>query len=122
MGGLANATHTLHRLHSLRYWDLGPKPLVGHCSGLADALIRVYDDGRAVIETHEHNGDFNNAEFSLALRQRAGIARPRAKGDGLSGVTSDRESSAFISGPAGLVGGLPLRRAMNPWKMPDASR
>jgi len=41
--GLANAIYTLHRLNSRRYWDLGPKPLVGHCSGLADALIRVYD-------------------------------------------------------------------------------
>ena len=58
MGGLANATHTLHRLNSLRYWDLGPKPLVGHWSCLADALIRVYDAAGNVTETHEHNGDF----------------------------------------------------------------
>ena len=95
MGGLANATQTLHRLNSLRYWDLGPKPLVWHWSCLADALI--------------------------PLAHRAGIARPRAEGDELSGVTSDRESFAFISGAAGLVGGLPLRRAMNPWAMPEAS-
>ena len=58
MGGLANATHTLHRLHSLRYWDLGPKPLVGHWSGLADALIRIYDAAGNVIEKHQHDGDF----------------------------------------------------------------
>ncbi len=31
--------------------------------------------------------------------QRAGIAPPHAAGDGLSGVTSDGESFAFISGP-----------------------
>ena len=55
------------------------------------------------------------------LTQRAGIASPHAEGDGLSGVTSDRESFAFISGPAGVVGGVPLTRAMNPWAMPEAS-
>src|SRR5215475_3432271 len=33
----------------------------------------------------------------------------------------DRESSAFISGPAAFVGGVPLTRAMNPWAMPEAS-
>ena len=53
--------------------------------------------------------------------QRAGIARPHAEGDGLSGVTSDRESFGFISGPAAFVGGVPLTRAMNPWAMPEAS-
>jgi hypothetical protein len=58
MGGLANAIHRLHRLHSLRYWDLGPKPLVGHWSGLADALIRIYDAAGNVIEKHQHDGDF----------------------------------------------------------------
>jgi len=51
MGGLANAIHTLHRPNSLRYWDLGPKPLVGHWSCLADALIRVYDAAGNVTET-----------------------------------------------------------------------
>ncbi len=55
------------------------------------------------------------------LTQRAGIAFPHAEGDGLSGVTSDRETFAFISGPAGVVGGVPLARAMNPWAMPEAS-
>src|SRR5205823_7991170 len=53
--------------------------------------------------------------------QRAGIAPPHAEGDGLSGVTSERETFAFISGPAGVVGGVPLTRAMNPWAMPEAS-
>jgi len=38
--------------------DLGPKLLVGHRSGLADAVIRVYDAAGNVIETHEHKGDF----------------------------------------------------------------
>jgi hypothetical protein len=71
MGGLANATHTLHRLHSLQYWDLGPKPLVGHCSGLADALIRVYGAAGNVTERHEYNGDFKQPSFHshYALRR-----------------------------------------------------
>ena len=55
------------------------------------------------------------------LTQRAGIASPHAAGDGLSGVTSDGETFAFISVPAGVVGGVPLTRAMNPWAMPEAS-
>src|SRR6516162_9722754 len=53
--------------------------------------------------------------------QRAGIASPHAAGDGLSGARSDRESFAFISDPTGVVGGVPLTRAMNPWAMPEAS-
>src|SRR5438034_4310336 len=53
--------------------------------------------------------------------QRAGIAPPHAEGDGLSGATSDRETFAFISGPAGVVGGVPLTRARIPWAMPEAS-
>ena len=48
------------------------------------------------------------------LTQRAGIASPHAEGDGLSGMTSDRESNAFISVPASFVGGVPLMRARNP--------
>jgi len=55
------------------------------------------------------------------LAQRAGIAPPHAAGDGSSGVTSDGEMFAFISGPGGVVGGVPLTRAMNPWAMPEAS-
>ena len=46
--------------------------------------------------------------------QRASIALPHAAGDGLSGASSDREAFAFISGPAGVVGGVPLTRAMIP--------
>ena len=53
--------------------------------------------------------------------QRAGIAPPHAEGDELSGVTSDRETFVFISAPAGVVGGVPLTRARNPWAMPEAS-
>jgi hypothetical protein len=55
------------------------------------------------------------------LIQRAGFASPHAAGDGLSGVISDGEAFAFISGPAGVVGGVPVTRAMNPWAMPEAS-
>ena len=53
--------------------------------------------------------------------QRARTAPPHAEGDELSGVTSDRETFAFISAPAGVVGGVPLTRARNPWAMPAAS-
>jgi len=53
--------------------------------------------------------------------QRAGFAPPHAEGDRLSGVTSNRDSFAFISGPAAFVGGVPLTRAMIPWPMPAAS-
>jgi hypothetical protein len=53
--------------------------------------------------------------------QRAGIAPPHAAGEGLSGVISDGETFAFISGAAGVVGGVPLTRARNPWAMPEAS-
>ena len=53
--------------------------------------------------------------------QRAGITRPPAVGDGLSGVSSDRELNAFNSVPGSFVGGVPLTRAMNPWAMPEAS-
>ena len=51
----------------------------------------------------------------------AGITPPHAEGDRLSGVTCDGETFAFISGPVGVVGGLPLTRAMIPWAMPEAS-
>ena len=54
------------------------------------------------------------------LTQRAGIASPHAEGDVLSGVARDGEVNAFISGPAGFVGGVPLMRARNPW-VPEAS-
>jgi len=61
------------------------------------------------------------AQAPEAQTHRAGIAPPHAEGDGLSGATGDRESNAFISGPAAFVGGVPLTRAMNPWAMPEAS-
>jgi hypothetical protein len=53
--------------------------------------------------------------------QRAGIAPPHAAGDELSGAASDRAMFAFISVPVGVVGGVPLMRARNPWAMPEAS-
>jgi hypothetical protein len=53
--------------------------------------------------------------------QRASTAPPHAEGEELSGVTSDRETFAFISAPAGVVGGVPVTRARNPWAMPAAS-
>jgi len=62
-----------------------------------------------------------NARILADHPQRAGIASPHAAGDGLSGARSDRESFAFISDPTGVVGGVPLTRAMNPWAMPEAS-
>ena len=68
---------------------------------------------------HRHKAP--TAQAPRCSTQRAGIAPPHAAGDGLSGVTSDRETFAFISGPAGVVGGVPLTRAMNPWAMPEAS-
>jgi hypothetical protein len=61
-----------------------------------------------------------NCNVKVAIRQRAGAAPPHADGDRLSGVTSDRETF-FISAPAGVVGGLPLMRARNPWAIPEAS-
>jgi hypothetical protein len=53
--------------------------------------------------------------------QRAGIASPHAEDDKLSVVPGDWESIAFISVPAGCVGGVPIARAMNPWAMPEVS-
>jgi hypothetical protein len=61
------------------------------------------------------------AKGRRCLTQRAGIASPHAEGDGLSGVTRDGEVNAFISIPAGVVGGVPVTRARNPWAMPEAS-
>ena len=46
--------------------------------------------------------------------QRAGFAPPHAEDEESSGVTSDGEALAFISAPAGVVGGVPLMRARNP--------
>ena len=52
--------------------------------------------------------------------QRTGIEPPHAEGERVSGVTGDRETFVFISVPAGVVGGVPLTRARNPW-VPEAS-
>ncbi len=47
-----------------RLWYAGPNADINavgyakHRSRSHDALIRVYDDGGNVIETHEHKGDF----------------------------------------------------------------
>ena len=71
--------------------------------------------------TNPHRHKAPTAQAPQCSTQRAGITPPRAEGDGLSGVTSDRESFAFISAPACCVGGVPLTRAKNPWAMPEAS-
>jgi hypothetical protein len=59
-------------------------------------------------------------QWPRCLTQRAGIAPPHAEGDRSSGATSVRETFGFISAPAGVVGGVPLTRARNPW-VPEAS-
>ena len=46
--------------------------------------------------------------------QRVGTPLPHAEGEELSGVSGDRELNAFMFGPAGLVGGVPVMRARNP--------
>jgi hypothetical protein len=88
------------------------------------------DRTRSCARTTQHAGQASGARIVTKRRrrraprcstQRAGIAPPHAEGDGLSGATSDRETFAFISGPARVVGGVPLTRAMNPWAMPEAS-
>jgi hypothetical protein len=58
---------------------------------------------------------------AVCSTQRAGIASPHAEDDGLSGVTRDGETDAFICGPAAFVGGKPVTRARNPWAIPEPS-
>ena len=53
-------------------------------------------------------------KWSRYLTQRASFASPHAERDVLSGVVRDGEVDAFICGPAGFVGGVPLMRARNP--------
>src|SRR4029450_4882858 len=67
---------------------------------------------------HRHKA--RTARAPRCSTQRAGVAPPHAEGDGSSGVTSGRESNAFISVPAGGTGSGPLTRARNPW-VPEAS-
>ena len=77
---------------------------------------------RSPVPYHSRTFDLESVRLrAIEATQRAGIAPPHAEGDGLSGVTRDGETSAFISGPAACVGGVPLTRAMNPWAMPEAS-
>ena len=63
--------------------------------------------------TNPHRHKAPTAQAPRCSTQRAGITRPHAEGDGLSGVTSDRELNAFNSVPASFVGSVPLTRAMN---------
>jgi hypothetical protein len=72
--------------------------------------IQIPRGGRSGLQTHIAP----TAQAPQCSTQRAGIAPPHAEGDELSGVTGERESNAFISGPAAFVGGMPLTRARNP--------
>ena len=81
-------------------------PLAAHSANNAAWLVR-----RCVL----------NCKYEGRHPQRAGIALPHAEGEELSRVTCDGEAFAFISTPAGVVGGVPLIRARNPWAMPEAS-
>ena len=49
------------------------------------------------------------------------VVDPATSAPRCSTQRADRELSAFISGLASFVGGVPLTRAMNPWAMPEAS-
>jgi hypothetical protein len=87
----------------------------------ADEKLTAFMELQAAIHRQPQSSQRPTAKGPRCSTQRAGIAPPHAEGEGLSGVTSDRETFAFISGPAGVVGGVPLTRAMNPWAMPEAS-
>ena len=102
----------------VKYWEIIARNLKkrGWSLGYVSALD---SNGRTIWIVDAHRGD--GAGPPRCSTQRAGIAPPHAEGDGLSGVTSERESNAFISVPAGVAGGVPLTRAMNPWAMPEAS-
>ena len=81
-----------------------------------DTLIHPHF-GLLLVRSHLRK----TGQFSAWSTQRAGAGPPHAARDGLSGVTSDGETFAFISGPVGVVGGVPVTRAMIPWAMPEAS-
>jgi hypothetical protein len=85
----------------------------------APRLFRPQTRRPGIRGPHRHKAP--TVQAPRCSTQRAGMASPHAEGDGLSGVTSDGETFAFISGPAGVVGGVPVTRAMNPWAMPAAS-
>ena len=42
----------------VRRGDVVHRPARKFCSRSHDAVIRVYDEGGNLIETHEHKGDF----------------------------------------------------------------
>ena len=61
----AIALRFLRMLPFGRLWYDTPDNAVGyaqHFSRSHDAVIRVYDDAGDVIQTHEHKGDFREAE------------------------------------------------------------
>ena len=87
----------------------------------ADEKLTAFMELQAAIHRQPESSQRPTAKVPRCSTQRAGIASPHAEGDELSGVTSDRESNAFISVPAASVGGVPVTRARNPWAMPEAS-
>jgi hypothetical protein len=87
----------------------------------ADERLAVFVELEPAIHRQPASSQSADGAGPRCSTQRAGTAPPHAEGDELSGVTSDRESNAFISVPASLTGGLPLTRARNPWAMPEAS-
>jgi hypothetical protein len=87
----------------------------------ADEKLTAFMELQAAIRRQPESSQRPTAKGPRCSTQRAGIAPPHAEGDGLSGVTSDGETFAFISGPACFVGGVPVTRARNPWAMPEAS-
>jgi hypothetical protein len=88
---------------------------------LRNAIVRSNYAARRPGHPGPHRHKAPTAQAPRCSTQRAGIAPPHAEGDGLSGVTSDGETFAFISVPAGVAGGVPVTRARNPWAMPVAS-
>ena len=87
----------------------------------ADEKLTAFVELQAAIHRQPASSQSADGAGPRCSTQRAGIAPPHAEGDGLSGVTSEWESNAFISGPTAFVGGVPVTRARNPWAMPEAS-
>jgi len=46
-----------------------------HCSRSVDAVIRVYDGAGNVIETHEHQGDFQRVVSFLTRKGSTSLKR-----------------------------------------------
>ena len=80
----------------------------------ADEKLTAFVELQAAIHRQPASSQSADGAGPRCSTQRAGIAPPHAEGDGLSGATFDGETFAFICGPAGVVGGVPLTRAMNP--------